>query len=216
MRIPIEENREIAMSRCLQLVILACLGVAACASAESPVPNLPAFAHLRSQAIHAADLDIDISALPLGLAGWLSGGHDSDSGAIRSALASLHTVHVRHYEFGSDFAYSKADVEAVREQFSGPGWSRIAQVRDHKDGQDVDIYLAVDHTRISGLAVVVSEPRQFTLVNAVGSLDLAQADALRRHFDAHGDFDRHGDANADGDAAHDADGGHRAPSLLPF
>jgi hypothetical protein len=198
------------MSRCLYLVMLVCLGLVACASAQSPAPNLPALAHLRSRAIHAADVDIDIRGLPLGLAGWLGDDHDSDAGVIRSALAALHTVQVRHYEFDSDFADSKADVEAVREQFSGPGWSRIAQVRDQKDGQDVDIYLAIDRTRIRGLAVVASEPRQFTLINAVGSLDLAQVDALRRHFDAHDDLNAH-DA-----AAHDADGGNHTPPLLPF
>lgn len=192
------------MSRCLYLVILVGFGLVACASAESPVPNLPAFAHLRSQAIHSADVDIDIGGLPLGLAGWLSDDHDSDTAAIRSALAALRSVRVRHYEFGSDFAYSKADVDAVREQLSGPGWSRIAHVLDRKEGQDVDIYLAVDHTRIEGLAIVASAPREFTFINTVGSLDLAQVAVLRRHF------------GAQDDAAHEARGGNPAPPLLPF
>jgi Domain of unknown function (DUF4252) len=203
MRIPVKEIRRIAMPRYLRLVILVCFGLVACASADSPVPNLPAFAHLRSQAIQSADVDIDIGGLPLGLAGWLSDDHDSDTAAIKSVLAALHTVHVRHYEFGSDFAYSKADVDAVREQFSGPGWNRIAHVLDQKEAQDVDIYLAVDHTRIKGLAIVVSAPRQFTFINTVGSLDLAQVNALRGHLDVQGD-------------AANAHGGNQAPPLLPF
>jgi hypothetical protein len=192
------------MPRCLYLVILVCFGLVACASAESPGPNLPAFAHLRSQAIHSADVDIDIGGLPLGLAGWLSDDHDSDMAAVRSALAGLRSVHVRHYEFGSDFAYSKADVDAVRDELSGPGWSRIAHVLDQKEGEDVDIYLAVDQTRIKGLAIVASAPREFTFINTIGSLDLAQVAALRRHLGTRDD------------AAHDAPGGNPQRPLLPF
>jgi hypothetical protein len=49
----------------------------------------------------------------------------------------------------------------------------------------------MEKERITGLAIVASEPREFTIVNAVGSLDLAQVDKLRRHF---GEF--HHDATA--------------------
>lgn len=189
------------MTRPLYLVFLLCFGLAACANAETPELNLTALAHLRSQAIHAADIDIDLDALPLRLAAWL--GDDHDTAEVRSALSALHTVRVRHYEFASDYAYSKADVDAVREQLSGPGWSRVAQIHNEKESEDVDIYLAADRQRIKGVVILTSEPREVTIVNAVGSLDPKQVAALRRQFDL------------DHALVHDAAGSAVKP-LLPF
>ena len=186
------------MQRLCLLAVLASFALPACGDTQNAVLNLPAFAHLRSQATHNTDVEIDLDGLPLRLAGWLTDDHDSDTAAARSALGAVHALHVRHYEFATDFAYSRADVDAVREQLSGPGWSRIAHVRKQKESEDVDIYLALDHDRIEGLAIVACSPRELTIVNAVGSLDLAQVDALRRHFDV------------PHDAAHDADGEARA------
>ncbi len=173
------------MPRALCCAILMCFGLTARADAQGIALNLPAFAHLRSQATDA--VDIDLGPMPLRLAGWLIDDHDSESAEAKSLLAGLRELQVRHYEFAADFVYSQADIDAVREQLSGPGWSRVAHVRNQKDGEDVDIYLALDRERIKGVAIVASEPREFTIVNAVGSLDPAQVAALRRHFELHHD-----------------------------
>jgi hypothetical protein len=175
------------MFRRLLLALFVCLGPAALARAQSPELKLPAFTQLRSHATES--VDISLGSLPLKLAGWIAG-HDAgdpDSAEAAVVLKSLQKLHVRHYEFASDYAYPRADIDAVRSQLSGAGWSELVRVRNPGKSEDVDIYLAIDKDRITGVAIVASEPREFTIVNAVGSLDLAQVDQLRRHFEFHHD-----------------------------
>lgn len=181
-------DTETAMLRRLTLV-LACFAPIALAHAQTPLLKLPAFTQLSSQATES--VDISLGSMPLKLAGWLAGQADSDPGSADAAalLKSLHALNVRHYEFASDFAYSQADIDAVRSQLAGAGWSQLVQVRNPSKKEDVDIYVAIDKDkdRITGLAIVASEPREFTIVNAVGSLDPSQVEKLRQHFDLHHD-----------------------------
>jgi len=176
------------MLRRLSLAWLVCLGPIALAHAQTPpLLKLPAFTQLRSHATES--VDISLGPLPLKLAGWFAGhaDHDPDSAGVAALLNGLHALHVRHYEFASDFAYPQADIDAVRSQLASSGWSQLVQVRNPSRNENVDIYLAIDKDRITGIAIVASEPREFTIVNAVGSLDPAQVDKLRRHFEFHHD-----------------------------
>jgi Domain of unknown function (DUF4252) len=175
------------MHRRLILSLLACLGPAALVQAQTPELKLPAFTQLRSHATES--VDISLGSLPLKIMGWMAGRYDAgpDAADTTAVLKGLHALHVRHYEFASDFAYPQADIDAVRAQLAGAGWSQLVQVRDQKKNENVDIYVAMDKERITGLAIVASEPREFTIVNAVGSLDLAQIDKLRQHFEYHHD-----------------------------
>jgi hypothetical protein len=173
---------ETAMPHRLCLAALACFVLAAHADAQSPSPELrlPAFDHLRSQATDA--VDITLGSLPFSLLGSLIDDHSADNAEAKALLRGLQRVSVRHYEFASDFVYSKADLDAVRAQLTQPGWSQIAHVHDRDKQQDVDIYLAIDKDRITGLAIVASQPREFTIVNAVGSLSMDTVKALRDRF----------------------------------
>jgi hypothetical protein len=92
-------------------------------------------------------------------------------------LNGLKGVYVRSYEFGADGAFGVADIEGVRRHFGAPGWSRMAGVRSQKDRANVDVYLWLDGEKIGGLGILATEPRRFTVVNIVGSIDL---DQLRR------------------------------------
>lgn len=175
------------MLRRLILALFACLGPAALVQAQSPELKLPAFTQLRSHATES--VDISLGSLPLRFIGWMAGheGGDPDAAEASAMLKGLHALHVQHYEFAADFAYPQADVEAVRSQLASQGWSQLIQMHDQKKSENVDIYVSMDKERITGLAIVASEPREFTIVNAVGSLDLAQVDKLRRHFEYHHD-----------------------------
>jgi hypothetical protein len=53
----------------------------------------------------------------------------------------------------------------------------MAGVRSRREHADVDVYLWLDGDRVGGLGILASEPRRFTIVNIVGTIDL---DQLRR------------------------------------
>ena len=80
-----------------------------------------------------------------------------------------------------DFAYEPADLDAVRRQLSAPGWNRLVETRSRKTRADVDIYIMVDNNQAIG-ALIASEPRQFTIVNIIGAIDLEKLHKLEGQF----------------------------------
>jgi hypothetical protein len=54
-------------------------------------------------------------------------------------------------------------------------------VRGGKDQTDVDVHL-VDGGKAKSLAIIASEPREFVIVNVVGSIDLEKLHELEGKF----------------------------------
>ena len=103
---------------------------------------------------------------------------DADERAAKEIIEGLRGIYVRSYEFKSAGEFTDADVAALREQLRAPGWSRVVDVKSKGlDFGDAEVYLATAAGRIEGLALLFVEPRELTVINIVGSLDL---DKLRR------------------------------------
>ncbi len=149
--------------------------------------NLPSFSHLQSKATEV--VDVTLGTWPLALASKLMEADDPESIEMKKVISGIKSIAVRSYEFDHDFVYSKADVDAVRAQLAAPGWTQLAQVRKHKQAQEVDVYVALDDDRATGFAIIASEPRKFTILNIVGAIDLDQIAKLQRHMDLHVDLD---------------------------
>ena len=168
-------TRVIALTAvCLPLIL------PAAALAGDPHLKLPAFDHL--QRIATDSVNITIGRWPLAIAAWAlnqEDAKDAEAASAREVLRGLRAVYVRSYEFAADDMYSKADIEAVRQQLSLPGWNALAQIRQRRpDAEDVDVCVSIDHDKVNGLAIVVSGPRKFTIVNIVGSFDPAKLEAI--------------------------------------
>jgi len=97
-------------------------------------------------------------------------------------LQDIKSVKVRSYKFDSDEAWTKADVDAARQQLKGPEWNALVQV--HRRGEeDVDVYVCMkDDGKTCGLAVIATEPREFTVVSIVGSIDIDRLADLEGEF----------------------------------
>jgi hypothetical protein len=150
--------------------------------------DLPSFAHLQSKATEV--VDITLGTWPLALASKFMEADDAESVEVKKLISGIKSIVIRSYEFDSDFAYSRDDVEAVRAQLSEPVWSHLVQVRKRGEkDQEVDIYMALEADKAKGFAIVASEPRKFTILNIVGSIDLEQIASLQRHVDLHVDLD---------------------------
>jgi Domain of unknown function (DUF4252) len=160
--------------------LASCLASPLLAAAQGAQLDLPSFSHLEKQASEV--VDVTLGTWPLTLASRLIEADDQQSAEIKKVMAGIKSVAVRSYAFDSDFVYSKRDVDAVRDQLSGPGWSKVVQVRDRKKDQEVDIYIALDNDRATGFAIIASEPRKFTILNIVGALDIEQLAKLQQHL----------------------------------
>ena len=94
-----------------------------------------------------------------------------DEAKVREILGMLKGVYVKSFEFDRDGAYSAADVDNIRNQLAAPGWTKVATVRSKRDGDNVDVRFMIENGVIAGIAVVVADPRQLTVVNVVGPID---------------------------------------------
>jgi len=162
----------------------AMLVLSACASAHGPELDLRSLDHLKRDATEK--VDIELGPTQLAIAGWMlgRGQNDPDSAALRDTLKACKSVRIRSYEFGSDFDYPQADIEAVRSQLAGPGWSQLATVRDRSARENLDVYIALEQEKVTGFVLIVSGRSELTIVNIVGSLDVRQIERLRAQFGA--------------------------------
>lgn len=119
---------------------------------------------LGSKATETVDVTLDPAMLQFA---QQMAGDDPDA---RRVLQGLKNLRVRSFEFEKEGEYSPADVESMRSQLGGPGWSRIAQVRSKRDREDVDIYMKVGANSLGGLVVLVAGPKELTIVDIDGNI----------------------------------------------
>jgi hypothetical protein len=148
----------------------------------SPNPKLliPEFAGLAQKATDSVTITLDPALLSM--ASRFLDASDPQDAATQEVIKGLRGIYVRSYTFDKDAAYSQADIDAVRAQLSAPGWNRLVQTHSRKTRADVDIYIMVDNNQAVGLALIASEPRQFTIVNIVGAIDLDKLHKLEGQF----------------------------------
>ena len=141
--------------------------------------SLPDFSALARKAVQSVNVSLDASML--GLAGGILGA-SPDAASVKGLLAGLQGIYVRSFVFDRDGAYSQADVDAIRAQLVAPAWVTLVSAHDRGQHSDVDIYVRRNGDRTEGMAIITAQPRQFTVVNLVGSIDLAKLAALQGRF----------------------------------
>lgn len=129
---------------------------------------------------HATEtVDITLGELPVHFVASLMDDHDSDTAAVKQALEGVKSVRIRSYQFDSDFPCSQADLSPLRSQLSGPGWSHLVEEHNRTRGEHVDVYLAVQDQVVRGVAIIACEPREYTIVNIAGTVNVSQLARLR-------------------------------------
>ena len=160
---------------------------AAAARAQGPQTatgrlRLDSLEKLAPKASEAVNIEID--GILIKFAGSMLSDEDADEHAVKELIGSLRGVYVRSYEFKSEGQFAEADVAAVREQLRAPGWSRVMDVKSKGlDFGDAEVYLATAAGRVEGFALLFIEPKEVTVVNIVGSLDLDKLRRLGDNFD---------------------------------
>ena len=132
--------------------------------------RLPEFASLSKKA--SETVNVTIGPELLGMAVKFLDDKDPEEAAAKKMVASLTGVYVRSYKFDEDFAFPQADVDGLKKQLERPGWNRIVEAHSNKENTHVDVFVMIDGGKAQGLAIIAAEPREFTVVNVVGNIDL--------------------------------------------
>jgi len=163
------------------IAAIALLASAAALAAESGRLRLPDFSHLQSKAIES--VDVTVGPFMLGLASLFAPERDADGTEIKKIIKGISAVYIRSYQFDADYVYSKDDIESVRKQLRDAKWLSLAQIHSRAKDENVDIFVALENDKPAGFAILASEPREFTIVNVVGTLDPEHIGKLRRSLD---------------------------------
>lgn len=166
-------------SALLVCTLLALPGLAA--AADPGRLQLPDLSALAKKAAQSVDISLDPSLLRLA-GGAISYDKSGNGAAITDLIKGLKGIYVRSYTFDRPGEYSKADVEAVQAQLLTPGWVPVVSTHDLKEGSNVEIYLRRSGDHTDGVAIIAVEPRELTIVNIVGSIDLAKLAQLQGQF----------------------------------
>lgn len=146
-------------------------------AAEPARLKMPDFSHLQSKAVDS--IDVSIGQPLLAFAQMFAPEKDEDGTEVKKIIGGIKAIYVRSFEFAEDNAYSQADVDSVRDQLRNDKWQPLAQVHSRKNSEHVDIFIAIENDKPIGFAVVASEPREFTIVNIVGTIDPAHIGKLQ-------------------------------------
>jgi hypothetical protein len=160
--------------------LLAAILLAPSAMAADAHLILPDFPGLADKAAETVTITLDAALIKLA-AGFLDASKPEDA-AAKELISGLSGIYVRSFTFDEDFSYPQGEVDKVRKQLSTPGWQRLVEVRSRKEQSAVDVFLCVDRDLANGLAIIASEPREFTIVNIVGSVDLEKLHQLEGRF----------------------------------
>jgi Domain of unknown function (DUF4252) len=121
----------------------------------------------------AETVNIEIDGFLIKFAGSLLSNEDADERAVKELVEGLRGVYVKSYEFKSEGQFSEADLSSVRQQLLAPGWTRLMDVESRGlDFGDAELYVSSAGGRVEGFALLVVEPKEVTVINIVGSLDL--------------------------------------------
>jgi hypothetical protein len=135
---------------------------------------------LAAKAVETVNVTVDGALLQL--AGKFLSSTDPDQKQVKNLIDTMKGIYVRSFKFVNVGEYSEADVESLRSQLRGAEWSRIVNVTSRQGGDNVDVAYKMDKGKISGLVVIAAEPRELTIVNIVGPIDLDQLSSLGGQF----------------------------------
>ena len=150
------------------------------AQAQDMRLQLSSLDKFEARATDSVDVTLDGKLLELARA-FLSSKKPKEA-AIKDVVAGLKGVYVKVFGFDKEGEYTAADLDTIRTQLRAPAWSRMVGVKSKKDGEKVEVYMTMTGTQIGGIAVIATEPKQLTVVNIVGTIDLDKLVKLSGHF----------------------------------
>jgi hypothetical protein len=153
----------------LLIALLLTLAPVLSAQAQDSRIQMTGLDHLAAKASQTVDVNIDERLMRL--AARVFNDKDEDEREVKKLVAGLKGIYVKSFEFDTEGQYTPADIETIRTQLRGPGWTRLVNVTSKKEGI-LEVYLLFNGDVVGGLAVLHTDDKELTVVNIVGPVDL--------------------------------------------
>jgi hypothetical protein len=166
--------------RVLSLFFLITATVSLTAQAQEMRLQLGDLDKLEARASESVDVTLDGKLL--NLATMFLNSKKPEEAAIKDLVSGLKGVYVKVFEFDKEGEYTVDDLDTIRTQLRTPTWKRMVGVKSKKEGENVEVYMTMTGTQIGGIAVIATKPKQLTVVNIVGMIDLEKLVKLSGRF----------------------------------
>jgi len=127
-------------------------------------------------------VDLSLNSNTLQFAAKFLDADDPDEARVRKLLVGIEGIYVRHYNFKAAGIWTQADLEPIRNQLRGPDWSKIVGVANSEEGGNTEVWLHLSAGKSVGMAIVSTGPREVTVVNIAGNIDMETLAKLGGHF----------------------------------
>jgi hypothetical protein len=107
---------------------------------------------------------------------------DPEEAAVKDLIKCVKGIYVKSLGFEAEGAYTAKDLTAIRDQLRAPGWEQFVEVRSRRENVNVEVYVLLNGERVEGLAVLSSEPKELTVINIVGNVDMEKLARLQGQF----------------------------------
>ena len=161
------------------IVLLLLVTSALVAKAQDSRIQMSSLDHLAAKANQTVDVNVDERLMRM--AAKVFSDQDADEREVKKLVTGLKGIYVKSFEFDTSGQYTDADIESIRSQLRGPGWTRLVNVTSKKDG-NLEVYLLFHGDNVAGMAVLHSDEKEFTVVNIVGPVDLDKLAQLEGQF----------------------------------
>ena len=149
------------------------------AHAQAARLKLPDFAGLADKAKESVDISLDGDMLKTA-SQFMGAGKQAPE--VADALQGVLGIYLRVFQFEQPNVYSQADLASVRTQLQAPGWKKLMSVGSKDEHVDMFLHDAGKNPEDGGMALVVSEPKEFVIVNIVGKVDPEKLRQLQGKF----------------------------------
>ena len=139
--------------------------------------------HLSDKAVEIVDVTLDQTLIEL--AAKFLPAKTADEAKLKELVKSIQGVYVRRFAFEQEGGFTDGDVNPIRSQLQGPGWSKIiTYINRKKDGNkmNVEVFLMLQGSVVKGVSVLATESKALTVVNLVGPIDIEKLTQLEGRF----------------------------------
>lgn len=164
----------------ISLLFLVAVTTSLTAHAQDMRLQLDSLSKLEPKAAQSIDVTLDGKLLEL--AKMFLDPKKPDEAAVRDLVGGLKGVYVKSFEFDKEGEYSATEVDSVRAQLRAPAWTRMFGAKSRKQGENLEVYMMMNGNMVNGIAVISTEPKQLSVIQIVGSIDLEKLVLLSGKF----------------------------------
>jgi hypothetical protein len=104
------------------------------------------------------------------------------SKSVKELVKGLKGVYLRRFWFGGKKSYEEADVAPIKKELQRPGWAPMIDLKVRDKNEAVSVYSYMENDRLAGVTVLSADPKEVTVVNIVGPVDLEALSELGRQM----------------------------------